>query len=139
MFSVRYVSLWMSYAFLFLCMFCKFFAQNWTLWIFNYANSGNIILFFRDCWILIIEIWSQLFVTFPNNFANFCVFPTMCHHWKFILLFLWSSSYLPKIFLYVWLPKGEKNKYCLFKSFGNHFRWQELKKKWQPTSVSVPQ
>lgn len=62
--SVHFFFLYMGHTFSFLCMPHNFSLKNWTFWILQYDNYGNLIL--PPCWglLLLVVIVAYLFSDF---------------------------------------------------------------------------
>lgn len=113
-----------------------FLVEHWTVWVFHWGNFGNLILLvFRDSWILIIEVWSHLFVTFPNYFCKMCI-PCCMQSLKFS-----TVSQLPtKDFVKCLAPKsGGRNMSTVTLNHWKPLHLVRVERKWQPTSLSAPQ
>lgn len=93
------------------CLSLQFFVENWLIWVFYSANSGNKSLL-KDCFYYLLKVAViHLYSDFPHHFFQ-CIF-LVCGLWSL------SSSVSSVIF---WLDRfpqtsGSKKKCVLFKSF----------------------
>lgn len=113
--------LWMGHIFLFLCVFCMVVVvvENWIFWVLRCYNSrGPVLLHFRDCWILLVELFQTIFAVY--------VVLVLCGPWCFCYL-------CSQISINACIPKGVcggGNKSCLFKS--------PQKPLWHMNGLTVP-
>ena len=87
---------WMGYVFLFICKFYNFYWEAGHFRYYGGSGSPQELLF---------ESWSHLLWLFQTIFAK-CVFLVVYCCWSFYSIFS-AVSVLTKIYLNVWLQKGE--------------------------------